>query len=412
MTEPRSRLRLIQAAMDWMPAATAVVLPLNPRWSAYSLMVWFVFALVHRIFDSTPRHASSPGKLFRWAQGGPLVYYAIWIGALCGTNNWGLAYFDLEVKASLWLLPLLFHHQMTRCNAAQSVRRALWGFLMGCSIYMIWRIGHALGSMEFIEWRYDRLAGPFHPSYIAAYLLVGMWIMPRHSRGRILFLLVAGLLVGLLASKAGWVIASGMLIGEWMWRRWQRRSADAWSLGALGMLLVGAFLGDSGRMQEFIGHWQAPNVSHHMDEAMHAAKVAPLAKGSTAGRMQAWTASWQILAEHPWGVGTGDAQEALMERYTANESDYAAGKAMNAHSAVWQAALTAGWLGGLIWLTWWGGLIRLAWRHRARNTLGLALIVFLNGTIESVLELQQGVVAFTFLSLMLSAQDSIEKPDV
>ena len=210
-------------------------------------------------------------------------------------------------------------------------------------------------------WRYDGLAGPFHPSYIAAYLTMGMFLMPAKSRLRIPFLVVAALFVGLLASKAGWLVAILVLGAMLVSCRIRSARWDGIVLLSAGMLFIGAILGDQGRMQEFMRYATQSSLLGSDDvEAEHGlfqdslsmTEAVPQLKkrrvGSSGGRMQAWRASWDLLKDHPEGVGTGDVVQELVRVYEAQDSDYALLKRMNPHSAYWQALVTLGWLGGRI----------------------------------------------------------------
>ena len=120
--------------------------------------------------------------------------------------------------------------------------------------------------------------------------------------------------------------------------------------------------------------------------------------------MQAWRASWDLLKAHPEGVGTGDVVQELVRVYEAQDSDYALLKRMNPHSAYWQALVTLGWFGGVLLLLWWGGLMRESWKQKSWNLLVFGAIIMSHGFFESILELQQGVVAWVFLGLLFVQQ--------
>ncbi len=78
---------------------------------------------------------------------------------------------------------------------------------------------------------------------------------------------------------------------------------------------------------------------------------------------------------------------------------------MNPHSAYWQIAVTTGWLGLLVMLLWWGSALFQAVQCNAYRMQIFVLIILLNGIFESIFELQQGVVAWTFMGLVIHALD-------
>lgn len=130
--------------------------------------------------------------------------------------------------------------------------------------------------------------------------------------------------------------------------------------------------------------------------------------GSTGGRMQAWRASVQLLEKHPFGVGTGDMTSTLAAVYEREGSLYAKKKNMNPHSIWLQAGVRLGWLAMLGMLVLFGFF---AWKAIHLGAFQIAiwtLVIALNGTVESLFELQQGVVAILFLGLLFSSETTKE----
>ena len=119
--------------------------------------------------------------------------------------------------------------------------------------------------------------------------------------------------------------------------------------------------------------------------------------------MQAWKASMELLSCHPFGVGTGDIASSLTRIYERDDSLYAKNKNMNPHSVWLQIGVRLGWLAmtGLFL-----GFVLLGWKAVQVGRWQLAIwtaAVILNGTVESLFELQQGVVAILFLGFLLSS---------
>lgn len=130
--------------------------------------------------------------------------------------------------------------------------------------------------------------------------------------------------------------------------------------------------------------------------------VAAPKAGSTAGRIQAWQASIAILMASPGGVGTGDVEEELASQYQSVESEYAFKKRMNPHSVWLQMAVSHGWMGLLVMLIWWGGTLVLS-AQSGNVLLGVWAVVWvMNGTIESLLEMQQGIVPTVLLGCVFA----------
>lgn len=403
-----------------MPALTACALPIHPRLSVISLITWGVMAILGWSIRIPSQNKNTKQDL-NWGAIGPVLYFVGLAVGLAWTEQIEVGWFALEVKSTLVILPVLFWLQVRWSSNERWLSRAIQAFLFGLGVYMLWRFAQAALHQEPALWRYDGLAGPFHPSYIAAYLTMGMFLMPAKSRLRIPFLVVAALFIGLLASKAGWLVAVLVLgvmlvVGRIQSARW-----DGIVVLSAGMLFLGAILGDQGRMQEFMRY--ATQSSLHVADDFDAehglfqdslsmietrSHVMEKKVGSSGGRMQAWRASWDVLKNHPEGVGTGDVVQELVRVYEAQDSDYALLKRMNPHSAYWQALVTLGWFGGVLLLLWWGGLIRESWKRKSWNLAIFGAIIMSHGFFESILELQQGVVAWVFLGLLLVQQARVQ----
>jgi len=402
----------------WMPAITAFVLPLHPRLSAFSLILWAIVAVVGGLL-SPSNQKKSPRYTRSWSLLGPVLYYIGLVIGMFWTEQIDVGWFALEVKSTMIILPALFWFQVRWSENTIWIKRAIEAFLMGLGVFMVLRILIALGSADTRLWRYDGLAGPFHPSYIAAYLTLGMFLMPMKSKWRAIFLFLSALFIGLLASKAGWLVAILLLGLMVVLKKIHSNRWDLPVMTGLFFLVLGGALGDQGRMQEFIGyamHYDSspqesnvPSSTLHYDNELKESTDL-IRVGSSGGRIQAWRASWTLLKRNPFGVGTGDVIDELVEVYSTQQAEYARLKQMNPHSAYWQALVTLGWMGGIVLLLWWGGLL---WESINRRMLSLGVftaILVCHGIFESVLELQQGVVAWVFLGLLLAQQGGHQIP--
>lgn len=398
-----------------MPAITAFVITLHPRLSAFSLILWGIMAVVGGIVGQQQDKRNATHS-FIWSSLGPVLYFFGLALGMFWTKQMGVGWFALEVKSTLVILPVLFWLQVRWSSNSDWINWTVRAFLWGLGIFMVWRFLLAGWLGDSALWRYDGLAGPFHPTYIAAYLTLGMFLMPHKSRWRKPFVVMAALFIGLLASKAGWLVAFALL--GFMLVLFKVRTAR-WDVAA-GVaaiaLVLGGGLGDQGRMQEFMGYAmhrtalsqdevtsdEESAAGQYEGEAMVVNK--PKKVGSSGGRMQAWRASWILLKAHPFGVGTGDVVDELVRIYVLQNSDYALKIQMNPHSTYWQALVTLGWLGGVLLMLWFGGLFWDACKGNALNLGVFAAIVLIHGVFESILELQQGVVVWVFLGLLLSHQ--------
>ena len=407
-------MRGFNKALQAMPATVALFMVLNPRWSTLPLAVWFLLAIAYeaaRLFNASPAadRLALP-RAFRWFAGGSVLMYFLMAVGLSWTENMAAGWFALEVKFSLLLIPLLMLHHWHR-QGVKGLNAVPMALAAGLLMFMGWRLVLASVSGDAELWRYDGLAGPFHPTYMGMYLVLMPLLLSEKSKWYNLALVVTGVFVGLLASKAAWIVA-GLVWGCLLVMHGKRCGFRAWGIGmALVGMCLGGWLGDGGRLNEFTGYVSAELVSTQVDSPGRAADSPqsnqPTVKvGSSAGRMQAWNASLEVLEAAPFGVGTGDVTDALCEVYAESNSQYALEKRMNPHSTWLQLAVSHGWIGLLLMLLWWFGTV--AWAFRVQNALLLTWSVawVLNGTIESLLELQQGVVPTVLLCCVFALSSS------
>lgn len=406
-----------------MPALVAGTMTLNPKWSTLTLMVWSLVVAGDALAENWPgpprpkAARKTRPTAFLWFAGGSGLVYAMLAFGLMWTENMEAGWFALEVKASLVLLPSLCAYQWHRLSN-EAFRWVPHALLTGLIVFMVWRLGYAIASGDPAAWRYDGLAGPFHPTYMGLYLLMMGWLMTWERTWHGFAMALAGLFVGLLASKAAWLIVGGMWCVQGCYKLvWRQRGGMALLFG-VGFLLVGALWGDGGRWREFSGYFDAQNTSEmqveHREKTGHvvessAARPEPKS-GSTAGRLQAWRASSAVLLGAPFGVGTGDVTDALCDTYRAQSAEYALKKRMNPHSVWLQMAVSHGWFGLIIMLVWWLGTLRLAFRNGHVLLLVWSIGWMLNGTIESLLELQQGVVPTLLLGCAFALMPAEKKP--
>jgi hypothetical protein len=350
-------------------------------------------------------------RAFQWFAGGSVLMYLLMAVGLGWTENEVVGWFALEVKFSLLLVPLLMLHHWCRqgTKGLEIVPKAL---ASGLALFMGWRFLLAGVSGDAQLWRYDGLAGPFHPTYMGLYLVLMPLLLSETSKGYRLILFVTGVFVGLLASKAAWIVAA-LMWGSLLVMQTKRRDVRRWGVGAaLAGMCLGGWLGDGGRLSEFTRYVSSEVVSTRVPTPEDASETPqlneprPVKVGSSAGRMQAWSASIEVLKGAPFGVGTGDVTDALSEVYAESNSQYALEKQMNPHSAWLQLAVSHGWIGLLLMLVWWFGTV--TWAFCVQNALLLTWSVawILNGTIESLLELQQGVVPTVLLCCVFALSGS------
>jgi hypothetical protein len=143
--------------LGWMPALTAFCLPVHPRLSAITLVIWSIVAAIHALSiafrneESSQRRALDP--FVKWLAVGSMVCYCAMCLGMLWTENVAEGWFALEVKFSFFLLPLLFWQsnamldERWKYRAVQSFEWGLvgiFGLAIFSSILVAGHFAHAL----------------------------------------------------------------------------------------------------------------------------------------------------------------------------------------------------------------------------------------------------------------------------
>lgn len=383
------------------------LMPIDGNWLPVPLAIAVVLGLVNTWSQRAALH---------WKLLWPLVsFYTLHVVGMAWTQDVAFGLFDLQVKSALVLVPVAVAALPT--IRANFMRRGMVVFTLGfglaavLGVFKAWACYQETGAHSCFG--QSMVSFEIHPSYMAWYgcwciaywgynLAIGKFKMGWIAALAGLGIVLLAVYTTMLASKSG-VIGLAITV-VWlvavMFRR-QRGSTRVAMLG--GMMALAA-----------VAIWaQGPLVLARMEASKHAVSEAvrgdPSIYSDSEGsslRIVAWTCSWQNLREHPFGAGTGDIKHALMDCYKAKNATEAAARNLNSHCQFLQSGTALGWFGLLLALAI--GLIPLMSFGVDPLLRLFALLYIINAAVESVLEVQAGVV-FMGLFLGLMAQRSIPR---
>lgn len=331
-----------------------------------------------------------------------LLYVTYVVGLIYSTNlKYGL--FDLEVKLSLLLFPLVFF--VSKIEMKKLADNILNSFIDGCFVASILSLVSAAIQYylysDINSFFYGELALYGHSSYMAIFLCFSsalIYIRNIKQDNKIsfpkkdLFLLALfSLIIFFLVSKTG--IISILLI-HFGFIGYLIIKNKLYLKGTVALVLISTLL--------FAGYKAFPEVNNRFNELFSTVFSESKELNTTSSiRTEIWKTSVKILVQHPFGVGTGDVKDVLVEHYMNSGLDYAAEKELNAHNQFLQIALATGVLGLLVLLV----MIFYPLYYAIKNKhiiyivfLGLIIINFLT---EAMLETLAGVVFFAFFNTML-----------
>jgi O-antigen ligase len=335
------------------------------------------------------------------------LYFLYLIGMTYSTN---LIYGkeDLEIKLSLLVFPLIFSTLDDETLTKKQRFKVVVFFVLGCIIGTLILLGHSLYDRVINHWDYSfyysGLSWYFHPTYIAMYLsfsiaIIAWYIIAGEVRIRplwkimlILLSIYFLILIILLSSKAGilsfalvMIFFSGVLVLK----------KKNWLTGLI--FLITSFLILYLGMQFF--PYATGRISNATKSLSEESTIRSDNSESTASRIMVWKAGLEILCQHPFfGTGTGDVKDELLAKYQEKNIKPAFDKRLNAHNQYMQTFISIGvfgflFLAGMLFLP-----IYFAIRHEQYLYVVFLLIFAVNIAFESMLEVQAGVVFYTFFN--------------
>ncbi len=336
----------------------------------------------------------------------PILLFALYVLGLAWSSNFDYGGFDLQIKLPLAIFPLLFLRMPKDARQGGVVPVAL--FIAGNALAVVLCCAmvpvHALYGG--LHWSAAVFGSDFslflHPSYFALYLcfsLAALLLMPPspavHGSSRALITALLCLGIVLCGSKAGWACLPVVLLTV-LATRWKDRSLRRMVLSFFMASMLGGFL--------LI--LLSSNVRQRVAEVWHAVTVPGERADATTSseeRKLAWDSALEVAREHaPWGVGTGDVKDELVATYERRGYEKMVRLRLNAHSQYLQTLATLGWPGLLLLC----GMLLFPMVRFSMERDVLTVIFFLlnalNWAVESMLEVQAGVVFFAFILFVLA----------
>lgn len=387
--------------------AVAFFLPLFPR----LVPVLIIIMVTNWLADG--RFVQGFRNLFRERQRWQLLslasFYLLYLVGMLWTTNREFGWFDLEVKLSLLIFPLIF--STIPAIPAGYRDRVLFAFVAGSVAGALILLGHAMVRYHITNdsyaFFYIPLSWYFHASYLSIYytfamvfLLVKYQEMPKENPVRRLILpgvVLLMVMVMLLSSKAG---VLGMLLMVTI--------VSVSSMVARRSLLPGVSFLTLLLAVMVASYLFAPRVYYRLgalQQAMSAGSGTERSKAeSTADRMDVWRSAVQLIGNNFWtGTGTGDVKDALVHEYSARQMLPAYKHRLNAHNQYLQTFITLG-IGGFVLLVLM--IVLPAWDALRGGDMVFLLFLLLfafNILFESMLEGQAGVVFYAFFNTLLLA---------
>jgi O-antigen ligase len=343
--------------------------------------------------------SSKPALLF-------CFFYILHLTGLLYTENMASGNFDVEVKLSLFLFPLIYASKPLQREQLKPVFLSLLAGSLLCSIILLIRatLSYAETHNSTYFFYEDFTAGFIHPSYLAMYLNVGItWLLiqlyknsPVFGRSSklitVVLILFFSFILVLLSSKLGLITLTLIYLVALI-----RYSFKNYTIGIIGLAL--ATVSGIGIIK-FV-----PAIADRMKTAV-AAITSPTVNNadaeSTAVRMLIWKAANQVIAEHLIiGTGTGDSKDELIKEYERRGMTGAAGNHLNAHNEFYQVCVSLGLIGFIVFSIQLIAPLIVSIKEKNSMYTFFLIIIILNFLTESMLEREAGVLFYAFFNAVL-----------
>ena len=322
------------------------------------------------------------------------------------------AMFGIEKKLSFVLFPLVFSFVPTFYLNKRFLEN---GFLI--SLFLMLFACYLGAFFNYEEHNYDdaylfssNFSGLFHhPTYVSVFCALGIfmlfkrWEAPMTMREHlfsavgILFLLYTHVHLESLSGLLFAVLLMACLVGYWLFKK------QGWTV-LIGVFTLGMFV-------SYLGIYFIPSLRSNVSDSVSFVSnylkdpyaYTHLPRGEIRGndaRLILWTASAEILHEHPNGVGVGNLPIAMEAKLLQYGQVNLAKEHLNPHNQFFHTAVETGWI-GLLWLL--GILISMLW-YGWKYKQGILILVVcafaFNSLFESMLERQSGIVFWLLWSCL------------
>ncbi len=335
------------------------------------------------------------------------LLYLIYGFSMFYTDNKALGWFSLEIKLSLFLLPIVvwFSNFNYKNHLTLGLKWFLYGAILSGFLNFIDAGIQYSSTADYTEFFYGKFSVFHHPSYIAMYFNLAIIIIYYHSfkpkknliikaRKAIIGVAFFSLQIGLLSSKSGLItmmLTHIVAITYWTIKhKYYFRSFATVLVLSLSLGLVYSY---------------STSFQNRVNELTSVLSAKETSKTSSTGvRIYAWHTSIALLREHPLlGCGIGDASNALTASYKKQNLTKMVDKKINAHNQFLETGVAIGVLGLSILLLQLLLPLIFSIRENAYLYAFFIILFILNLVTESMLETQSGIVFYVVFNTLFFA---------
>lgn len=331
--------------------------------------------------------------------------YIVHLFGLIYTDNLKSGWFDMEVKLSLLVFPLIIGSKPLTEKQVKGIIKSLIISIVYVGLYLITRaITFYFFNHENVF--YYQLFSPFiHPSYLSMYINMAVaFVLYQNYKGKKVFtnayivdkLLVLYLfaITFLLASKSGIFLFIIIVFVYLCLEFYKNRKMIHFAVGSLIISL--SFIA--------LSYFSPKNFDRiiHLIETINSNDIENNSNESSSLRLHLWSTSNEVIKDSfILGYGTGDGKDILNKALEEKEITNAFKNKLNAHNAFYEMFLKLGMVGFVVLLLNIIFPSFIAFKQNNVLYLFLVIILVFNFSFESMLETKAGVIFYAFFNSLI-----------
>ena len=378
----------------------AFLVPLNPKWLGYGILIIVLEQLIKRNFAQVSNYK----QLIKWKKAGLwlLLYYLMHFVGMSLTDNTSFGWMDIGMKASFAIFPIIFILFRFKINQSILFKSFVLGAFVAVLICFYLSYLNYSESGQMVHFTESFLAHFMHRSYWATYLVLayvfsGYLVIKKEfnllfgSALAMLFFIV----VFMTGSKAGILILVISTIALLIYvAKVLKRLKWAIGLGVLAVVILITTLS------------YFPSVANRIESSYKYAtgqySINVEKTESTASRILIWETAIDLIKEKPLlGYGTGDVKDVLAQKNIEKGNIDVAQRKMNTHNQFLNSWVAIGFFGLLFLLLIF--LLPFIFAPQEEGFIHrlIVFILFASLVAESFLETQAGIIPVAFFMTLL-----------
>lgn len=400
-------------------------IPFTKEYLPYSMALWVLTGLLSIRKITKDRFQHMLLLIF------PFLFYVLHVFGLIYTSNTGNGLFDLEVKLSILLIPfvVLFITNQAKIKINNVLKIFVLANLL-ISIFClivafqnsiqvtdsegilfepsVWKVTKNLSFLQLIFGRHSWFSYSFlsivhHPGYFSVYVLFVIYILidlirqgnKKWERWYYALIVYFSMFLILLGSRAAYITYLLVLIIFFIKQIITYKKVRVLLLGFISVCFLLIVLFSSNKFHKNIQETIAITNTKSIDK-------------SSDIRLWLWKSGLEVLQDNLWfGVGTGDVDDALHQKYVENNIELAKEHNYNAHNQYFDTALKLGMVGLTLLMFWIVYTLYITAKRTQFLFFYFMLIFATNFMFEVMLNSIAGVSFFAFFYSLLYAKYNI-----